>query len=270
MLIFILLSLQVLSISYFFFTSIFFDTEKYEKIIIFSLIFFAWIVLSETFLGVFQQLNLFNLVVLNFIVLIILVLKNLKIKSAGNGKNDLKPRLYHLFYIPILFILILMFVRASMQLVIEADSLTYHLPYLVKWLQTQSIWTPYYNAYVGPIGYYPGNYELISLFVVLPFHRDVFVNLVNFFLYIPLGVAIYGVLNLLDVNQKIAKIAPVIFLFTPIIIRQASIPQNDLFLLFNKNFFKKTEKRKHIIVLDSHRIIYWHKIKRDCLGSLTF
>ena len=119
-----------------------------------------------------------------------------------------------------------------MERVIEADALTYHMPCVVKWLQNESIRTPYYNAYVGPIGYYPGNYELLSLFTVLPFHKDLFVNLVNFFMFVPFGVVIYGILKKLNVSEKVATIAPAIFLTTPIILRQAGIPQNDLFLVF--------------------------------------
>lgn len=224
-------------IAYLLLRLLFFEFNKYEKVFVYFVLVFAWMVFSQMILGFSGLLNFFYLSVFNIYILLFLFVLNLKFKHLQQLSNE-KPIFKNInfkigfFYLPFVILLLLLAIRASMQIVIESDSLTYHLPFVVKWLQNESIWMPYYNAYVGPIGYYPGNYELLSSYLMLPFSGDYLVNFLNLFIYLPLFFAIVSVLKLAGVRNQISWLAPVIFLPTPILIRQSIIPQNDLFFLF--------------------------------------
>ena len=190
-------------------------------------LFFAYIILSLTVLGALGLLTLKYSIVLN-LTAFALALKYCPKPPKLTFKADYKRLI---FYLPLVLLLSILFVIASQQAVIEADSLTYHMPYIIKWLQEGSLWHPYYTAYVGVIGYYPGNYELLSLFTILPFNQDLFVNLINFSLYLPLGLCLYIIFRQLKVPEKTAQVLPALLLYTPLLVRQGPIPQNDLFYL---------------------------------------
>ena len=185
-----------------------------------------------TFLGAFGLLKYpFVLAALVLLNTILLCLKwKLKMKFEINLHLDWKILLV---YSPLILFLIVKFITASQSGVVETDSLIYHIPFAAKWLQTGSIWAPYYTAYVGPLGYYPGNHELLSLFAFLPFNEDVLINLINFPLFIGFGVVLYALARMFGLGGWKAVLAPSVFLFAPMIIRQCGIPQNDLFFIFS-------------------------------------
>lgn len=58
----------------------------------------------------------------------------------------------------------------------EIDSLTFHIPGVANWMQTESFWT--ISQFVPELaqGYYPNNGNVVQLAVVLPWHSDSFVR----------------------------------------------------------------------------------------------
>jgi len=61
----------------------------------------------------------------------------------------------------------------------DGDSLWYHLPFATDFLQTGSTTTPLFTNADTLVTYYPANVELLLATVMLPFHRDVLVPVVN-------------------------------------------------------------------------------------------
>jgi len=61
----------------------------------------------------------------------------------------------------------------------DGDSLWYHLPFATYFLQTGSTTTPLFTNADTLVTYFPANTELLLATVMLPFHRDVLVPLVN-------------------------------------------------------------------------------------------
>ncbi|MBP9717881.1 glycosyltransferase family 39 protein [Candidatus Gracilibacteria bacterium] len=147
----------------------------------------------------------------------------------------------------VLFILRLFF--ALLELPFEYDSGAYHLPMVVEWLRTGSLWNVYYSAFAGPVGFYPGNGELLTLWLYLPFHSDLFANLLNFFLYPWLFIALYQLGRTLGFARNVAIGIAALFMYMPQSLQQLGTPQVDIFftltfvlvLYFGIQYFKKME-----------------------------
>lgn len=208
-------------------------SEKVEKVILFFLYFYTIIIVIMTLLGTLGILNcgvfLVVLTILNTILFYFSRRNRIVSVRTIRQKFNLKILL---LYLPLILLLIIKFTNAAFSAITETDSLVYHLPFAVQWFKTQTIWEPYYTAYAGPLGYYPGNYELLLLYAFFPFKSDILINLVNFPLFIPFALVLYCIARLFNIKGTKAFIVPVLFLFTPLIIRQGGIPQNDLFFIF--------------------------------------
>lgn len=137
-----------------------------------------------------------------------------------------------IFFAPLSVLVFIRFINALYQVPAEYDNLAYHLPFAVEWLHTGNLLQPYYSAFAGPISYYPGNFELLDLYVMLPFKGDLLVNLLNFPLLILVGTAFYAILNLIRIKRDLALAVTAIFLTTPLILRQVGVPLVDLYFTF--------------------------------------
>jgi intracellular septation protein A len=102
------------------------------------------------------------------------------------------------------------------------DSLTYHLPMPVNWLKSSRI-TPFYLPFSDiSNSYFPGNGELLYLWVMAPFRNDLLVRLVNVGLWGGGILILYCLNRKLDVPPLISLGAALIFGFTPLVLSQAT------------------------------------------------
>lgn len=220
--------------------------SRTEKIVLGVLYTYALPILIMTVLGTFKILFYpyfwAGLILANVILGILWQLKKRKNRTADMQVQDFKKPTglseikkdwkVYLIYLPLIAFLVLKFLNALLWQSFETDSVVYHLPFAVKWFQTGNIWPPYYTSYSGPLGYYPGNFELLYLFNFFPFGRDFLMNLLSFPLLPAFGMVIYLMAIALKLPKEKAIFASAIFMMPPMILRQTGITQNDLFYIF--------------------------------------
>lgn len=214
--------------------------DFFKTIIGSSVIFFSQIIVFEILLGLFGVLNFFNLlgVILIFsLVIFLLFRKKLRLFFCKNSFSKFTiDRKFIFFFVfvfsPVVVVLLIKFFNAAFQLPFEYDNVAYHLPFVVEWLTTGSLTKLYYSAFAGPIAYYPSNFELLDLFVILPFKNDFFVNLINLPFFVLFGVTLFSVLRKLNVSPYISVLSTAILFYMPVFLRQAGVPLVDLFFSF--------------------------------------
>ncbi len=192
--------------------------------------FFSHIIISEIILGTFGILNYQNLAITAFLILLLLlsiyIFKKPSLPQISKPKNI---TLALITFAPLLFLLINRLAKILSQIPMEYDSVAYHLPFATKWLQTESIIEPYYTAFSGPIGYYPGNFDLLTLFSFLPLNNDLLATIINFLLYIPLSFGLYAVFRNFKIGKKLTLLLTAALLYMPIFIDQTGTQLADLF-----------------------------------------
>lgn len=114
----------------------------------------------------------------------------------------------------------------------EYDTLAYHMPMVVEWIQTGSLWEIFYAVWGGPLGYYPGHHELLVTWFVLPFGTDLLANLLNFGVVGVMLVVMYKILKETGVDDFLAWLAGALVMVMPIFLRQVGTGQVDLLMAF--------------------------------------
>lgn len=200
------------------------------------IVFCSQIVVVEILLGTLSILSYRNISIVIYLIFLGAVIflgkklfKNFKIEKAERDYPDLFSIL--ILFGPIIFLLFAKAFNAALQVPLEYDSIAYHLPFVAKWLQTGTLNHLYYSAFAGPISYYPGNYELLDLWSFLPFQNDFFANLINFPLFVILGVVIWRILRNFGIDKNTALISTAIPFYMPIFLHQAGLPLVDLFFV---------------------------------------
>lgn len=112
----------------------------------------------------------------------------------------------------------------------EYDTLAYHMPMVVEWLQSGSLWEIFYAVWGGPLGYYPGHHELLVTWFVLPFGTDLLANLLNFGVVGVTLVVLYKILKEVGVDDFLAWLAGALVMVMPIFLRQIGTGQVDLLM----------------------------------------
>jgi hypothetical protein len=195
-----------------------------------SVIFFSLILGLQIILGIFGQLNKNSLLVTLAILLIGLLFSPQRKKLLPNISCNLKELSpWMLLGLPILLITFIRLSNALLQVPLEYDNLAYHLPFTSEWLQSGSILTPYYSAFASPISHYPSNFELLDLWLMLPFHSDLLINLINFPILILFGLTLYKICRNFNLNKAVSTLATLIPLYMPVFLRQIGTPLVDLF-----------------------------------------
>lgn len=208
--------------------------SNYGKLTLHAFTFFvSQIIIIEIFLGIFGFLNIFSVSISIYALLALAIAlfakKTLKTLHLPKKLPKIKFFTIALIFSPLALLLILRAFTATLQIPLEYDSTSYHLPFVAQWLQSGSLTNIYYTAFSSPLGYYPGNYELLTFFSVLPFKNDFFVNLLNFPLFGFFAFTLYKIARNLKIHKKIALLLSVFLLYTPIFLHQAGYPLVDLF-----------------------------------------
>lgn len=137
------------------------------------------------------------------------------------------------------------------------DDLLYHLPMAVSWLKSRFVHLVKITTF-GDINvsmHYPGNAELILLWLMLPFQSDIIVDLLQLIFAILGAIACYGIARKIKIKKENAIWAPILFLLTPIVILQSRTTYNDVvfasMFLVSINFllaYRETRKRLYLII----------------------
>jgi len=120
--------------------------------------------------------------------------------------------------------------NALIQFPWEYDTIAYHMPIVVEWLQAGSLWDVFYAVWGGPLGYYPSNHELFLTWLILPFGQDYLVNTANFMISVTLIVVIYKILKEMGVRDFLAWLAGALVMVMPIFLRQVGTGQVDVLM----------------------------------------
>ena len=110
------------------------------------------------------------------------------------------------------------------------DSMTYHLPRVMHWLQNQSV-AHYPTAILRQISFPPGNAALMSHLQLLG-GGDYFVNLVQWFAFLGGLVIITGLTQALVPLPHHPWLGSVLYISIPMALMQAPTTQNDLLTAF--------------------------------------
>lgn len=217
----------------FFFTSFLLNKEKdaFKPLFAIFLLFVLQISLSEIALGVLSILNQENLWLIHGTVFILNLLLWYKWKPEFQLPRFSKKGGLSVLLIlsPIVFLFTLRYFYAFYHTPLDYDSISYHLPIAVEWLQTGGLKELYYNAFAGPLAYYPSNFELLELWTLFPFHNDLFINFINFPIFIFLGLAFFANLQSLKVKRTAAIWGTLFFLATPQFCHLLGYANVDLF-----------------------------------------
>lgn len=110
------------------------------------------------------------------------------------------------------------------------DVLAYHLPYVVEWMRDG--WAaPYYSAFSGLVGYYPGNLELLAL-PILSFTSSAYLlNSINVLSFMLLAGVVWAVAGSMNVRPSLAVFVMTLLMFTSkVTMKNFGTAYNDLFL----------------------------------------
>jgi len=206
----------------------------------FFLFFITQILISEIILGTLEILNYLNIWLLNIFFLTSFITYLYKTKNLAKFKNLHFPILtmptwftFLSLFSPFLALFLIRYFFALYQVPIEYDSIAYHLPFVVEWFQTGSLHHLYYNAFAGPIAYYPSNFELLELWTFFPFHNDFFINFINFLLFPIFIISSYSVLKNFNIQEKIIWTGLLFLVSMPIFSHFLGLSHVDLFFIIN-------------------------------------
>lgn len=106
------------------------------------------------------------------------------------------------------------------------DSMTYHLPRVMHWIQNESV--EFYatnidrQIFISPLA------EYMILHIELLFGKETLYNLVQFSAYIVSAIVIYGICSKINLSVSIRYLVIILYMTMPITIAEATTTQNDL------------------------------------------
>lgn len=211
--------------------------DAIEFVLIFSLCLLGLIIVPQIILGVFGALNFLALFFVHLLITVFVFLRWgrgiwAKLNFRVEPSSKLEVKTFLLFFLPIAILVLIRFVNTFAQIPLEYDNLAYHLPFVAEWFNTGSIMPHYYSAFAGPLSYYPSNFELLDLYVTLPFGHDYLVNFINYPFVILVGMAFYAILRRIKVKSLIGMAFTALFLAMPVIMRQIGVPLVDLMFTY--------------------------------------
>jgi hypothetical protein len=180
-----------------------------------------------------ERLNLAILTIFSFLIFVtsIVLFKHKKINILSYIKEfrihikDLKEnRFINVMAVIVAFTLLFKLVTALLLIPYCYDSLAYHLPGLVDYIQNgkilvsdKLIWS---NCY-------PRSIEMLDLWTLIYFRNGLFLNIVQFCVTLMGGVAVFGILSGEKIKKSYSVLGALLYLSTPIILAQISTTYTD-------------------------------------------
>ena len=201
-------------------------------------LFLAQIVFVQTMLGVLDRLNIWNVLIVLvciFVLSLLILWKRfhlsvLELSEEIRSSTSLMKRKPHIMGI-IIFVVwvgLSLFITALAEPSTLPDTLSYHLPMPASWLQSSSLKVSYIPRADVPNSYFPGNGELLYLWMLAPFHNDLLIRLVNLFMWLILGVGLFSLSRRFGASGEASFAASLLFLFTPTVLAQTTETSLDM------------------------------------------
>jgi hypothetical protein len=96
------------------------------------------------------------------------------------------------------------------------DTLTFHLPEVVRWMQTGTIWRIDQFEPLLANAYYPQNGDALNLALLVPFHSDAFVRVLSVSSLVVLALAVYALARELKAPPSAAALGAALVASLPI------------------------------------------------------
>jgi hypothetical protein len=145
-------------------------------------------------------------------------------RSKVNSDGDAVGRVLSSAAIGLAAVLALAIARDQLFLAPTAvDTLNFHLPSVISWIQSGSIWdVGVYLADVAP-GHYPNNGDVLLLAAVLPWSNDFLSHLALYPVWLLTGIATYALGRELRASREAAAVAAALLLVVPAVLMPALI-----------------------------------------------
>jgi hypothetical protein len=123
-------------------------------------------------------------------------------------------------------VVLLSLVKALLMPPLSWDSLTYHLTSAALWIKKGTLFI-LQAPYQMQNAYFPINGELFAAWLILPFHTDLLVNVMNFPITLLGGVACYAIARELGLQRGEASFVPALICFASVIYAQITTQYVD-------------------------------------------
>ncbi|MBF2028660.1 MAG: hypothetical protein IGS48_18165, partial [Oscillatoriales cyanobacterium C42_A2020_001] len=128
---------------------------------------------------------------------------------------------------------VVLLIKLFTEVIIDYDSLWYHLPIMARWYQEGSFvrLDEFLNSgdwVSDAISYYPFNWEILCILFVMPFQEDALVALPNLVAYAILGLSIYLLSLSIGASRLYSMAGACLVLTIPLIIQHVNSLHVDL------------------------------------------
>jgi hypothetical protein len=200
------------------------------------------LIIFEILLGSINMLHFTNIVFLTLLLFLIISIRRdipkpiILLNSSRELIKKLKKFIISLTFLQKLLVLILViaytfqFIRGLIFPPYEWDSIWYHLPIPVIWLQNHNIMPPELPEDEKASVYYPKNFELLLFYLISPFYDSILTGPIQMFFGMIAALNIYSISRKMDLDEKSSVWASILFLSIPMIFFQSVIQYNDLTL----------------------------------------
>jgi hypothetical protein len=213
-----------------------------DSLISLFILYFAQIVCTQLFLGIFGALYLSNVILLNSAILFIVwyITRNKKTSINFASFKDILTELLSNKVILLACALILGFglVKVFINLINPPfgwDNLNYHFVFPIEWLKHGNFDTPITLCDDPSPSYYPINGSLFFLWFMLPLKNVFLADLGQVPFFILAFAAIYSISRKLALNRELSFYSAALFLITPNVFKQLEIAYVDV--MFAACFF---------------------------------
>jgi len=235
MITFFLMNLMVMSTAYLLVSRALKIKPLTECLIGVFLVYLSQIVVTEMALGIFGQLYLTNIILLNFIIFlwVYFATRNLPAAFKSDPSAGTIPAFLQNKIILFLISIILVFglVKIAINLVNPPfgwDSLNYHFTFAVEWLKNGNLNIPITICDDPSPSYYPINGSLFYLWLMFPL-RNVFLADLGQLPFFILGfLAVYDIARKIGLAKNYSFYAAALFLIIPNFFKQLSIAYVDV------------------------------------------
>ena len=233
-LIFLITNLSLLYISHLLVRRFLDDAPASIRLVSTGLLFYALIIL------IFQILSPFHAISKTWVTISCLLPALLLHFTWGEKRNlqaDLEPvRLWvrdglsskwALLLVIAGFVVFLAFSQALLTPPLGVDCLKYHLTFAALWIKKGTLLFLKAPDDFTMAMHYPINGEIIASWLLLPFHNDLLVNIMNFPITLLGGISCYAIARELGLTRKEASFVPALICFAPVVFAQITTQYVD-------------------------------------------
>lgn len=198
-----------------------------DSLIAWFIAYFAQIIFSQMFLGVFGRLYLWNVLILNCLILLITIVATKK-KAVSCGFNGVLERLRPLLENKTVVLVVslvsgFIMIKLFFNLINPPfgwDSLNYHYTFPVEWIKSAALNNPLVVSDDPFPSYYPINGSLFFLWLILPFKSAFLADLGQFPFFIISFLGVFSICRKFGLVKEYSFFAAALFVIIPNFFKQ--------------------------------------------------